>query len=166
MHITLIGAILALLLLPAVQTTVPAAAPPEAPATPAAPSETYDPALAAKFGADEFGMRAYVLVILKSGPNRMPAGPERDEMFKGHFANMKRLSDEGQLALAGPLDGVDGWRGLFILAAKDVEDAKQIASTDPVLKSGEMIAEYHTFYGSAALMGVRDVHGRIAKKQM
>ena len=34
----------------------------------------------------------------------MPKGPERDEMFKGHFANMKRLAGEGKLALAGPLD--------------------------------------------------------------
>lgn len=132
----------------------------------AASEPRFDEALATSFGADEYGMRAYVLVILKSGPNRMPAGPERDEMFKGHFANMKRLSDEGKLALAGPLDGVDGWRGLFILAAKDVEDARQLASTDPVLMNGEMIAEYHTFYGSAALMGVRDAHERVAKKQM
>lgn len=158
MHATLMLALTALLLIPCHQAT--------APSRPQTDAPTFDEALAATLGADEFGMRAYVLVILKSGPNKMPAGPERDEMFKGHFANMKRLSDEGKLALAGPLDGVDGWRGLFILAAKDLDDAKQLASTDPVLKSGEMIAEYHTFYGSAALMGVRDVHGRIAKKQM
>jgi hypothetical protein len=33
------------------------------------------------------GMRQYVLVVLKTGPNKLPAGPERDAMFKGHFAN-------------------------------------------------------------------------------
>lgn len=126
----------------------------------------YDEALAARLGADDRGMRSYVLVVLKTGPNRMPPGPERDEMFRGHFANMKRLSDEGKLALAGPFDGVDGWRGLFVFAVKDIEEAKQLAATDPVLIKGEMVAEYHRYYGSAALMLVRETHDRLAKKPL
>lgn len=126
----------------------------------------YDEALAAKYGADEYGMRGYVLVILKTGPNRVPAGPERDEMFRGHFANMKRLSEEGKLVLAGPLDGVEGWRGLFVFAVREVDEARQLAATDPVLIKGEMVAEYHKYYGSAALVGIRDAHERLAKKQM
>jgi len=31
----------------------------------------------------------------------------------------------GTLALAGPLDGVDGWRGLFVLAVADIEEARR-----------------------------------------
>jgi uncharacterized protein YciI len=131
--------------------------------SPTTPS--YDEALAARLGADEYGMKRYVLVILKTGPNKMPAGPERDEMFQGHFANMKRLSDEGKLALAGPLDGVDGWRGLFVFAVKDIDEAKKLAATDPVLVKGEMVAEYHTYYGSAALMLVQETHDKLAKKR-
>jgi uncharacterized protein YciI len=129
-----------------------------------APPPEYDQALAQSLGADEYGMRRYVLVILKTGPNRIPDGPEREEMFRGHFANMQRLSDEGKLALAGPLDGVDGWRGLFVLAVSDVDEAKKLAATDPVILKGEMVAEYHKYYGSAALMMVRDAHKRIAEK--
>lgn len=123
-------------------------------AAPAAPSAAgiYDKALATRLGADKRGMRSYVLVVLKSGTTKMPAGHERDEMFRGHFANMKRLSDEGKLALAGPFDGVDGWRGLFVLAVSDIAEAKKLTETDPVLIKGEMVAEYHKYYGSAALM--------------
>jgi uncharacterized protein YciI len=128
----------------------------------AAPS--YDPALAASVGADDNGMRRYVLVILKTSPTPVPAGPARDEMFKGHFANMKRLAAEGKLALAGPLDGVDGWRGLFILAVSDVEEAKALVATDPVVAQGEMVPEFHKYYGSAALMLVNDGHARVARK--
>jgi uncharacterized protein YciI len=124
----------------------------------------YDEALARKVGANENGMRSYVFVLLRTGPNRMPAGPERDAMFKGHFANIKRLSDEGVLAHAGPFDGVDGWRGLFILAVPDIEEAKKHVATDPVIASGEMVAEYHRHYGSAALMLVRELHAKVAKK--
>ena len=129
-----------------------------------APPPEYDEALARSVGADEHGMRSYVLVILKTGPNRVPDGPGREEMFRGHFANMQRLSDEGKLALAGPLDGVDGWRGLFVLAVSDLEEAKKLAATDPVIIKGEMVAEYHKYYGSAALMLVRDGHKRVARK--
>jgi uncharacterized protein YciI len=125
----------------------------------------YDEALARAVGADEYGMRSYVLVVLKSGPNQIAAGPERDEMFRGHFANIKRLSAEGKLAAAGPLDGVDGWRGLFILAVPEIEEAKRLVATDPVITKGEMVAEYHKHYGSAALMTVRDTHEKLAKKK-
>jgi uncharacterized protein YciI len=125
----------------------------------------YDPELARSVGADDLGMRRYVLVVLRTGPRRVPDGPARDEMFKGHFANINRLSAAGKLVLAGPLDGVDGWRGLFVLAAADLDEARKLVAVDPVIVEGEMVAEYHTYYGSAALMLVPDAHDRIAKKR-
>jgi len=142
---------------------LPAAAQPAA--TPAPVPPGYDEALARRLGADDMGMRSYVLVVLKTGPNRMPAGPDRDAMFRGHFANMKRLADEGKLALAGPFDGVDGWRGLFVFAVKDIEEARSLTATDPVIASGEMVAEFHRYYGSAALMLVPETHDKVAKKR-
>ena len=128
-----------------------------------APAVKYDPELASKLGGDDNGMRQYVMVILKTGPSPKPKGRERDEMFKGHFANIERLASEGKLVLAGPFDGVDGWRGMFVFAVKDIDEAKQLTATDPVIASGEMIAEYHQYYGSAALMQVNETHNRITK---
>ena len=132
--------------------------------TEASPRPNYDEALARSLGADDYGMRAYVLAILRSGPTPVPAGEERTSMFQGHFANMKRLADEGKIVLAGPLDGVEGRRGIFVLATKDIEEARRLVATDPVIEKGEMVADLHTYYGSAALMTVNDLHGRIAKK--
>ena len=149
------------LLLAALSATILSAASMATAQTPAG----YDAELARSLGAEDNGMRRYVLVILKSGPNKVPAGPERDEMFKGHFANMKRLSAEGKLALAGPFDGVDGWRGLFIFAVPDIEEAKKLVATDPVVMKGEMVAEYHRYFGSAALMLVPGAHDKVAKKR-
>ncbi|MEO8060221.1 MAG: YciI family protein [Burkholderiales bacterium] len=125
----------------------------------------YDAELARSVGANENGMRSYVLVVLKTGPNKVPAGAERDEMFKGHFANMSRLGNEGKLALAGPFDGVDGWRGLFVFAVSEIEEARQLVATDPVIIKGEMVAEYHKYFGSAALMLVNEAHAKITKKR-
>jgi uncharacterized protein YciI len=131
----------------------------------APPAPTYDAELAKSLGADERGMRAYVLVILKTGPNKMPEGAARTKMFEGHFANIKRLASDKRLVLAGPLDGVEGRRGIFVFATPDIEQAKSYVATDPVIVNGEMVAEYHKFYGSAALMMVNDVHGKIEKKR-
>ena len=127
-------------------------------------SAAFDQALATQVGADEHGMRNYVLVILKTGPTKVPAGAERDEMFRGHMANIARLSKEGKLALAGPFGGDDTWRGLFVLAVGEIEEAKRLVATDPVIARGEMIAEYHPFYGSAALMLVPGAHEKMARK--
>jgi uncharacterized protein YciI len=121
----------------------------------AAENLVYDPKLAERLGADERGMRSYVFVVLKTGPKQMPAGPKRDEMFKGHFANMERLAGEGKLAFAGPFDGVDGWRGMFIFA---------LVATDPVVSNGEMVPEFHTLYGSAALMLVNEASKKLVKR--
>lgn len=121
-----------------------------------------DPALARQLGADERGMRHYVLVILKTGPHRVPDGPGRDEMFKGHFANMKRLAEAGKLVVAGPFEDKTEWRGMFLFAVDTQEEAAQLVATDPVIKSGEMVAEYHRVYASAAMMAIHDIHQKIA----
>lgn len=133
-------------------------------ATEAEPASRYDAALAKSLGADERGMRSYVLVVLKTGPTRVPDGDRRKQMFEGHFANMQRLADEGKLVFAGPLDGVDGWRGIFVFATEDIATAKSLVATDPVIENGEMVAEYHVLYGSAALMQVNDIHDRISRE--
>ena len=141
---------------------LPFAATAQALPAPAAPA--YDAALAKSLGADERGMRQFVLVILKTGPNKMAEGEARTAMFKGHFANMGNLAAEKKLVLAGPLDGKEGRRGIFVLNTPDIEAAKTWVGTDPVIVNGEMVAEYHKFYGSAALMAVNDMHSRIEKK--
>lgn len=59
---------------------------PSVPVTPTTP--VFDAELAKRLGADERGMRQYVLVIVKTGPTRVPNGDARNTMFTGHFANI------------------------------------------------------------------------------
>jgi uncharacterized protein YciI len=126
-------------------------------------SPAFDAELAKSLGGNDNGMRRYVFVILRTGPNKLPAGPERTDMFAGHMANIQRLANERKLAYAGPLDGVDGARGIFILAVDSIDEAKALVATDPVIIKGEMVAEYHTHFGSAGLMMVNQVHSKIIK---
>lgn len=125
----------------------------------------YDAELARSLGADDRGMRKYVLVILKTGPNKITDKAARAKMFEGHFANINKLAAEKKLAVAGPLDGKEGRRGIFILATPDIAQAKIFIDADPVIVNGEMVAEYHEFYGSAGLMAVNDLHNKIEKKK-
>jgi len=123
----------------------------------------YDAELAKSLGGNDNGMRKYVFVVLRTGPNKVPPGQERTEMFAGHMANIQRLANERKLAYAGPLDGVDGARGIFIFAVESIDEAKALVATDPVIIKGEMVAEYHTHFGSAGLMMVNQVHSQISK---
>ena len=126
----------------------------------------FDAELAKKVGADQHGMRPYVLAILKTGPNDAKVtGDARKKIFEGHFANMNRLAAEGKLAVAGPFnDPAKKYRGLFILAVSTVEEAKALAETDPTVKSGVLIVEYVPWYGSAALMLNNEFHEKVAKE--
>ncbi len=112
----------------------------------------YDSTLAKSLGADEYGMKNYVLVILKTGPAVIENKTKRDSLFAGHMANISRLAKEGKLIVAGPFNKNDfKWRGLFILNVKTVEEAKELVETDPTVKAKIFDVDLVPWYGSAAL---------------
>jgi uncharacterized protein YciI len=125
----------------------------------------YDVALAKKLGADERGMRMYVLCILKTGPNDATIkGKERDEIFAGHFANIGKLADEGKLAVAGPFGTNDkSYRGLYIFNVATIEEAERLVALDPAVKAGVFVSDLTPWYGSAAMMVVSDTHKTLVK---
>ena len=135
----------------------------EEPASGKTPS--FDPDLARKLGADERGMKTYILCILKTGPNDAKVlGKEREAVFSGHFANIGRLANEGKLAVAGPFGKNDrSWRGLYIFNVPTVEEAEKLVMLDPAVKAGVFVYELTPWYGSAAMMIVPETHKRIEK---
>ena len=126
----------------------------------------YDANLAAALGADDYGMRSYVFVLLKTGPTEITDEARRKELFTGHFANMTRLAEEGALVLAGPLDDDGGKRGIFILNAPTIEAAKIMIAGDSAVAAGLFTAEYSGYYGSAALMRINTIHETIQRKKI
>lgn len=131
----------------------------------APPKPAYDPGLAAKLGADERGMRMYVLCILKTGPKDADIqGKARDEIFAGHFANITRLADAGKLAVAGPFGKNDkSFRGLYIFNVATIEETEKLVALDPAVKVGVFVADLTPWYGSAAMMVVSDTHKKLVK---
>jgi uncharacterized protein len=131
----------------------------------AAEKSAFDPELAKSLGADERGMRMYVLCILKTGPKDAEIkGEERKQIFAGHFANIGRLADEGKLAVAGPFGKNDkAYRGLYIFNVTTIEEAEKLVTLDPAVKAGVFVPDLTLWYGSAAMMVVNDTHKKIEK---
>lgn len=112
----------------------------------------YDPALASELGADDYGMKGYVLVILKTGSNLTKDQAVIDSCFAGHFANMDRLVQENLLIVAGPIGKNEKtYRGIFILNVSTLEEAGRLVQTDPAVNAKLLDAELYEWYGSAAL---------------
>lgn len=113
----------------------------------------YDKTLSEKLGGDDYGMKSYFLVILKTGTNTTTDKELIAESFKGHMNNINRLVEEGKLIVAGPLGKNDNkYRGIFILNnLKTIEEAKELLQTDLAIKNGILDYEIFTWYGSAAL---------------
>jgi uncharacterized protein YciI len=112
----------------------------------------YDESLAKQLGADDYGMKAYMLVILKTGSNTTQDKNFISNCFKGHMDNIQRLVDEGKLVIAGPLEkNESSYRGIFILNVTSAEEAKALLQTDPAVKEGLLDAELFKWFGSAAI---------------
>ena len=127
-------------------------------------SVVYDSLLAQSLGADQYGMKKYVMAFLKSGPNRSQSEEEANRLQKAHMDNITRLAEEGNLVLAGPFmeEGGD-LRGIYIFNTDSLELAKEWTNSDPAILEGRLIMELYPWYGSAALMKVNELHSQIAK---
>jgi uncharacterized protein YciI len=124
----------------------------------------YDSVLAKSLGADDYGMKYYYLVILKTGRAEIEEKTMLDSLFAGHMQNISRLADEGKLVVAGPIARNDNaYRGIFILNAASMEEAHSMVLTDPVISNNVMEADIYRWYGSAALPEYLKVHQLIQK---
>lgn len=123
-----------------------------------------DTLLAKKLEADEYGMKMYSFVILKSGNNKSNNKNFKDSCFAGHMQNIQKLAANKQLIVAGPFSKNDAdLRGLFILNVKNKDEAIQLLASDPAIKNDFLKAEIFPWYGSAALPEYLTYHDKIWK---
>jgi uncharacterized protein len=123
----------------------------------------FDSLKAYEYGADDYGMKMYVMAFLKRGPNRDRDSTEAFNLQRAHLDNINRLVEEGKMVLAGPFGGDGDLRGIYIFNVATVEEAKALTETDPAIKAGSLVMELIPWYGSAAVVGIVDEHAKIAK---
>ncbi|HLP95884.1 MAG TPA: YciI family protein [Saprospiraceae bacterium] len=126
----------------------------------------YDEQMATQLGADQYGMKQYVMAFLKRGPNRSQDSITAAQLQKGHLDNINRLAESGKLVLAGPFMDNGDVRGIYIFNVSTVEEARALTATDPAIQAGRLIMELHPWYGSASLPLILPLHKRLEKKNV
>lgn len=122
--------------------------------------------LADSLGADKYGMKPYVIVMLTTGATKIEDKAKMNEIMKGHMANIHKLADEGKIVVAEPFmgDNKQNFEGMFIFNTKSKDEAEQWVKTDPSVQAGVFNYEIFPWYGSAALPMYLEYHDEITKE--
>ncbi len=113
--------------------------------------------------------RDLVLVtLLTASPPPALDEASMGEAMRGHFANMRRLSEEGVLVLAGPLGEPRSdprHRGLFVFDVPAVEDALALAGSDPSIQAGVFQTDACPLRSATPLARLPGMHRELERAQ-
>ncbi|WP_375580300.1 hypothetical protein ABWH96_04485 [Marivirga tractuosa] len=127
-------------------------------------NSNYDKNLADSLGADDYGMKSYTLVMLKTGGGNIEDKARVDSLFRGHMENIGRLAEAGELIVAGPLGkNSNDYRGIYIFDEPDKAKVAELLLTDPAIKADLLAYDIYNWYGSAALPVYLETHSKIEK---
>ncbi|RMG21698.1 MAG: hypothetical protein D6730_17790 [Bacteroidetes bacterium] len=129
----------------------------------AAAEVAYDSLLARQYGADQYGMKKYVMAFLKAGPNRDLDSAQAVELQRAHLKNIEHMAETGKLVLAGPFLDEQEVRGIYIFDVASLAEAEALTRSDPAIQAGSLEMELREWYGSAALKAINDLHKKLTK---
>lgn len=125
----------------------------------------FNKTLADSLNADLYGMKTYNFVILKTGTSEIKDTAVINSLFRGHMQNIKRLSEDGVLIVAGPfMKNPHKYRGLYIFNTNDTLKTKEYLKLDPAINEGLLDYDIFLWYGSAALPMYLDYHKQIVRE--
>ena len=91
-------------------------------------------------------MDKYYLGLLKKGPNWSSGEKaEKQQLQDAHMANISRLASLGKLVIAGPMEDNGDLRGIFVFKTASMDEAKELAPSDPTIKTGHLVLELYTW---------------------
>lgn len=96
--------------------------------------------------AKDGDMKTYYLVLLKKGPNRTQDSATVVAIQEGHMAHLNKMAAAGKMNIAGPLMEDGDIRGICIYDTASWEEARQLAESDPAVRSGRLTVEIHPWY--------------------
>jgi uncharacterized protein YciI len=97
-------------------------------------------------------MTTYVLGLFRR-PTTLPviSEEETNRIQEEHLGHLRRLTEAGELIIAGPLREDGPLRGVLIFVTSSVDRARDLAANDPALVNGRLLLDLYTWYAPAGL---------------
>ena len=105
----------------------------------------------------EFKLEKFYMVLLAKGPNwKAGETPEYKHMLSEHMTKVSALAKSGKVVLAGPVFNDERLSGVGVFAVGSADEARKLASDDPLVTSGQFAVEVHTWYAAPDIMKMPD----------
>ena len=85
-------------------------------------------------------LRSYFLAFLTSPAEPKPMSAE---LFARHQAYIRQQVEAGYVRLVGPISGHERLRGMKVISAATIEDARAVAAGDPAVQEGVLDVEVY-----------------------
>ena len=88
-------------------------------------------------------MTAYLAFLVRGDKWTPEKTPQTEAIQKAHMDNINRLADMKKLVVAGPFGDNGALRGIFVFRVGSLEEARELAATDPAVKAGRLALQIH-----------------------
>ena len=88
-------------------------------------------------------MVAYLAFLVRGDKWTPEKTPQTEAIQKAHMDNINRLAEMKKLVVAGPFGDNGTLRGIFVFRVNSIEEARELAATDPAVKAGRLALQIH-----------------------
>lgn len=88
-------------------------------------------------------MTAYLAFLVRGDKWTPEKTPRTEAIQKAHMDNINRLAEMKKLVVAGPFGDNGTLRGIFVFRVNSIEEARELAATDPAVKAGRLALRIH-----------------------
>lgn len=96
-----------------------------------------------KTATPEKSTHAYLGFLFRGDKWTPEKTPATEELQKAHLANIVRLAELKKLVVAGPFGDNTPLRGIFVFRVASIDEARELAATDPAVQAGRLKIEMH-----------------------
>lgn len=96
-----------------------------------------------KTSTPEKSARAYFGFLYRGDKWTPEKTPATEELQRAHLANIMRLAGMKKLVVAGPFGDDTPLRGIFVFRAASIDEARELAATDPAVQAGRLKIDIH-----------------------